>query len=153
MHNSQYSLRLYLSHCTKLHTHTHSNHRTSQLPCYVYLNSRTSQFPCYVYATTEHLNSHVMSMQPQNISTPMLCLCNHRTSQLPRYVYANTEHLNSHVMSMQPQSQNISVLMSMQPQNISTKHHHTKFGYRFRRYFSDKFTKPDTCTDNETETL
>ena len=104
LHNSQYSLRLYLSHCTKLHTHT---------------------------ATTEHLNSHVMSIQLQNISTPMLCLYNYRTSQLPCYVmqpqnistpmlcHATTEQLNSHVMSMQ--LQNISTLMSMslQLQNIS----------------------------------
>ena len=98
--------------------HTHSNHRTSQLPCYVYTttehlnshvmscNHRTTQLPCYVYATTEHLNSHVyvsattehisshvMSLQPQNISTPMLCLWNHKTAQLSCYVHVTTEHL------------------------------------------------------------
>ena len=105
--------------------HTHSNHRTSQLPCYVYattehLNSHVMSIqlqnistPMLCHATTEQLNSHVMSMQLQNISTLMsmslqlqnisaltLCLCNRRTSQLPCCVYGTTKQLNSHVMSM-----------------------------------------------------
>ena len=86
--------------------HTHSNHRTSQLPCYV-MQPQNISTPMLCHATTEHLNSHVMS-------------CNHRTTQLPCYVYATTEHLNSHVYVSATTEHISSHVMSLQPQNIST---------------------------------